>query len=217
MNSSSPGYPAAAARNAAPAAAPSYSVCRSTTSGPSSAQYAPVPPYGMPTLPGLTNRRQSASRSNGMWVWPSTTVRSAVPAKASLYRCTGESTSTISVSLRVLAWQNRTAPSPVTSRVADSGRSASRSLCRAASRVAPYSVGRRATSGRPGSSAPSKAAASSRSALPRTQTTWPPSPASRSSVSAGIGPVARSPLSTMASAPAAATSLSTASSAGRFP
>ena len=42
----------------------------------------PPRPYGIPTLPGLTNRRRSASRSKGMWVWPSTTVGSAVSAKA---------------------------------------------------------------------------------------------------------------------------------------
>src|SRR6266536_1739410 len=78
--------PGRGARNSFPAAWPSYPVCRSTTSGPSSAQYAPVPPYGMPTLPGLTNRRRSASRSNGIWVWPSTTVGSALSANAALYR-----------------------------------------------------------------------------------------------------------------------------------
>ena len=76
-------------------------------------------------------------------------------------------------------------------------KSASKFRCRESSRDAQYSVGGRAASGRSGLSLPSYAAINSRSALPRTQIACWRSSVSLSRVSAGMGPVAMSPLSTM--------------------
>ena len=71
------------------AASTSYAVCRRVTApSRSSAQWAPAPPYGMPTLPGLTTTRRSTRRRNGMWVCPHTMVRtsSLTAANASCHR-----------------------------------------------------------------------------------------------------------------------------------
>ena len=76
-----PGIPLA--RIAAAAASTAYGVCRSSTSSPSSnAQNAPGrPSYGMPTLPALTKRIPSISRSNWTCVCPPTTSRSSTPVE----------------------------------------------------------------------------------------------------------------------------------------
>ena len=70
---------------------------------------------------------------------------------------------------------------------------------------------------RPSSSSGAVPSASSRSALPLRNSALSPSARSRSNVSTGIGPAAKSPPITMASTPSRWTSASTASSAGRFP
>ena len=170
----------------------------------------------MPTLPGLTMRRPSASRSNGMWVWPQTTVGSSTPANPSANHSSGLSTRTISSSSRAVAWQNRTGPRPSTSRRTVSGNAASRSRqarvsCRPAQMVpaswaAPVAA-----------KVPSNTSTRLRSQLPRTHTARSPSDPSRSRVSVCSGPTVMSPGSTIASTPAASTSASTASSAGRLP
>src|SRR4051794_3750816 len=167
----------------------------------------------MPTLPALTARRPSTSRSNGMCVGPSTAVRPSTPWRPSRHTASGLSTSTISSSRRGVAWQNSVGPSPSTSRVTVSGSPSSSSRWR---RCTSAAASRAEAAFGPSSGTPSYADTSSRSQLPCTQTARSPSDESRSRVSAGSGPSAMSPSSTMRSTPAASTSVSTASSAGRL-
>ena len=70
------------------------------------AQNAPCrPSYGMPTLPALTKRIPSTSRSNWTCVCPPTTTRSSTPSSAARKRSSGETLVRISSSSRGEPWQ----------------------------------------------------------------------------------------------------------------
>ncbi len=131
-----------------------------------------------------------------------TTVRSSIPSSTSRQRSSGESDVRISVSLRGVAWQKSTGPSPSISSVAVSARVAIRASVESSSLARTQSIV--SAGARPG------APTSSRSAFPRTRYTGNSSASSAAAVSAGHGPARSSPPSTIASTEAADTSASTA-------
>lgn len=146
----------------------------------------------MPTLPGLTTRLRSTSRTKGMWVCPQTTVDtdSFNVEKASAHRSSRLSTSTTSSSSRGVAWQNRVVPSPSISIVIDSGRESRRSIWSARSWPAAHG----ATGSGIDVCPPRASVTSSRWAFPRTHTARSPKATNASSVSTGCGPAAMSPV-----------------------
>src|SRR4051794_29760992 len=153
-------------------------------------------------LPALTSRTSPTRRSNCTCVWPQTTTSAPAPVSGAAQRSSGLSRVKISSSLRGVAWQKSVRP---TVSVSGSERRNSTSSGESCARTNSISSG---------GASPGSCWTSSRSALPRMNRTSPSSERSRPIVSAGHGPRAKSPPTTMTSA---STSASTASSAGRFP
>ena len=149
-----------------------------------------------------------------MCVWPHSTMSAVIPARCSRMRSSGVSFSITSVSLRGVAWQKRTRPTPSTpSMIRLGANDARKSRC---SRV--ICLAHQSANG-PGISDagwPSNSSIRPRSALPRTKRVRG-SRRSTSMVSAGMGPEATSPQDTMTSGLSRSISSSTASSAGRLP
>src|SRR3954469_5131868 len=158
----------------------------------------------MPTLPLLTTRLPATTRSNCMCVWPHTTTSASRSANKKAMRSSGVSSVKMSRSLRGDACTYSTVPI-----CALAGCAWRNSICSSVSTA-------RVASRNSGGARPSSSGWSSRSALPRIQTTRSPSARSRSSVSLGCSPPATTSPPTTIVAPSGISS-STASSARRFP